>query len=371
MSDKENIMSKCSSWLLVCLKKHGLKVIGIGIVIGIIYLIFPKGYNFITELLNIDKNDPGFRWEYTKSIGYLLGVALLIWQITISSRRAKAAEDNAKAALNANIEQRYHNAVEHLDSKKTTKRIGAIYNLYHISQLTDTYDKTIFDMFIQFLQSSPVDSKKEKQIIIDKLFKEKEEKRVLKNPKNINLEGIYFEGIDFTNAYLKGANLKSTGSNFVDPLAPLVPSYSSEASDVLDLLDNLNNLDSCVFDNAILTGAKLPTNLTKLKSMNGANLDETEFFSESDLSGLQLKGGSWKNAKVRYTDLQNADLTGTDLTGTDFTGTNLTDVIGLTYKQLRKVKCLYNVQGLDTIIQKKLQNDYPKLFKPLEDNKDD
>lgn len=188
----------------------------IGAIVLFCFLLSNPVYNFIVYYLNIDITKPeSFRWEYTKSIGYLVGVILLIWQITISNRRANAAEKTAEATsknveaalktaeatLAANVEQRYHHAVSDLGNKNTVIRIGAIYNLYHISQNTDTYDQTIFDMFCEHLCSKSegiLIDKKEKQIIVDKLFCVSEKERVLKEiPPKVDLSNLDFNGVNF------------------------------------------------------------------------------------------------------------------------------------------------------------------------------
>lgn len=290
----------------------------------------------------------GNQWTTIKNLGYAFGVLLLIIQILISNRRADASEKIAVTTLNVGIEQRYHNATTHLGDKNPAIRIGAIYNLYHISQSTDTYDATIFDMFCEYLKHSENNiaksenniTKKEREIIVSKLFTVETDKRVLKNPENINLVGANLQDMDLSGANLAGANLSGA------------------------------KLDSCVFDKANLSKAKLPADLTNIKSMNEATIDGVDFSSNSNLQGLSLQKASWKNAQVRYTNLSNANLSdanleNTDFTGTNFTGTNLTKVKGLTVKQLSVVKCLFEVKGLSKELERKLREEKPELFKAL------
>lgn len=312
------------------------------------------------------KNITDKQWTLIKNVAYAFGASLLIIQISISNRRADAAEETAKAASGSNAEQRYHNATNHLANENPVIRIGAIYNLYHISQTTDTYDTTIFDMFCEYLsRSENAIVPKERQIIVDRLFKGEIDKRVLKKPVKIdltntdltgaNLTGADLTDADLTDANLKGANL--TGANL-------------KGADLTRA-----KLDSCVFEKVNLIRAKLPSDLTGVKSMKGAKLDEVEFYTGSKLKGLQLsslkgQNGSLKNAKILYADLSDAklmkvDLTGTDLTGTDLTGANLTGTKGLTFEQLSTVKCLYDVKGLKKELEQKLRAKNPKLFDKL------
>lgn len=336
----------------ISLKKFFKKtwLIFIIFVLLIIAGTLPYWYEFIIEThfninFNNDKNTERsqFKWEIIKNIGYFIGIVLLIWQISISNRRAKAAEKTADATLLSGVEQRYHNACEHLGSNVLSVRVGAIYNLYHISQSTNTYDQTIFDMFCAYLQNKPKEeptlgniiTKKEKQIIIDKLFKVEKDKRVLINLKEIDLKGADLNGINFSNADLScksGADLTST------------------------------NLDTCVFDNADLSNAKLPEKLDVINSMNGAIMNGVNFISGTNLNGLLFKDGSWKNAEVRYTNLSNSNLSGTNLENTCFTGTNFTNATGLTFEKLIQTKNLYGVTGLDERLKKKLKDKKPELF---------
>lgn len=332
------------NWIKENLQKNKfifiVKVLAAIVFIIMIFLFFR--FESTMSFMGIDpKKMTDEQWATIKNVGYAFGMLLLIIQISISNLRANALEKTAKATLASNVEQRYHNAIEHLTNENTVIRIGAIYNLYHISQTTNTYDTTIFDMFCEYLKDQSQDlpikikGKVEKQIIIDKLFKAKKNEIVLKNPKNINLTGVDLTGVDLTGVGLTGVDL--TGAK----------------------------LDSCVFDEADLSKATLPANLTTIKSMNKAIIDGVNFCTGSDLQGLKLKQASWKNAQVRYTNLSNADLSNAKLDNTDFTGSDLTGVTGLTLEQLSKVKYLCGVKGLNKKLEKKLRIEKPELFKPL------
>lgn len=311
--------------------------------------------------INTKNNTSPFKWEVIKGFGYAIAMLLLIRQISISNRRADASEKTAAAVLSSSVEQRYHNAISHLVDDNPVIRIGAIYNLYHISQSTDTYDETIFDMFCEYLKR--VENKmtsKEKQIIIDKLFRVAKKDRVLEKPENIdltntNLADINLIGADLTHAELTDVDL--TGVDLTDVDLTHAELTGTKLTDA--------KLDNCTFDNANLTKAKLPTNLENIGSMNNATIDRVNFYTGSKLKGLILQNGSWKNAKVRYTNLSNAILSGTELNDTDFTGTDFTDAKGLTFEQLTKVKCLYNVIGLNSELENKLKKEKPTLFEKI------
>lgn len=312
----------------------------------VLVAILPFWFDYAMQYFDINtKNNTGpFKWEVIKGFGYAIAMLLLIRQISISNRRADASEKTAEATLASGVEQRYHNAVSHLANESPVIRIGAIYNLYHISQSTDTYDATIFDMFCEYLRREKNNiSTKEKQIIVDKLFKVEAKDRVLENPQKIELNGMDFIDIDLTEADLTGADL--TGADLTGA-----------------------KLEACTFDNANLTEAKLPANLKNIKSMNNATIDKVNFNTDSELQGLQLEEVSWQNARVLYTNLSNANLSGAKLNGTDFTGTDFTDAKGLTFEQLSIVKCLHEVKGLNEKISERLKKGNPKLFEKLTNN---
>ena len=144
------------------------------------------------------KNKNTLEWEVVKSLGYAVGIAVLLAQISISSRRATASEES-------NLNQRYYNAIEHLSKDSVTARVGAIYNLYYISKSSNAYNKIIFDMFCSHLKNRGNIQKEEKQLIIDKLFRAKQPDRVVKIPKKADLQGVDFTGINFEGAFLRKA----------------------------------------------------------------------------------------------------------------------------------------------------------------------
>ena len=331
---KKILVGKLGKFINFWTPKKFIVCIIIAILLGIVGIIFlPYWYDVIIINYFSIKDGDALPLKIIIGLGYVIGVLLLIIQLLISNRRADATEKTAKAALESNTEQRYHNAVTDLKAEESFIRIGAIYNLYHISQSTDTYDKTIFDIFCEYIKR---DKNKitieEKQLIVDKLFRGDESSRVLKVPQKIDLCGVDLSGINFSDAELQGALLSKA------------------------------TLDGCIFDKTNLTGATLPGNLSNVESMKDVVLDKTNFTSSSNFGGLKMKVGSCKDATIRYSDLTKVDLTGTDLTNTDLTGSDLTGVEGLIFDQLSKVKCLHAVRGLDIKIENRLKTEKSELF---------
>lgn len=335
------VLKTCNNCILV-LKKNLYVILAILVIIIILFLIRPYTYDFITEIFKLDKKEVS-RWEYTKSISYLGGALLLMLQIFISNRRANAAVDRAKVSQEQNIGEQYNNAIEHLSKPEIFTRVGAIYNLLLIYKNDPKqYQEIIFDVLIEYLksiQSMPSDNEddldKEKQIIVDKLFKKMNNSGV--NAYGINLSGVDFSEIDFSSAQLEGSVLSGC------------------------------NLKGCNFDGANLESAVLPPDLEGIKSMRGANIKKIKLGSGTKMNGLQLQKTKLNGAELRYVDLTGANLTNADLTDTDLPGTNLseatlTNTIGLTFEQLIQTKSLYKVVGLDKNIENKLKKEKPELF---------
>ncbi len=353
----------------------------ISFISSLVILVFIFGiclfFNFegTMKYVGINLNErQDIKWENIKNTGYALGVLLLIIQISISNRRADAAEKTAKATLSANIEQRYDNAVNHLKAEEPFIRIGAIYSLYHISQSSDSHDNAIFDMFCSYLKRNKNKlSTKEKQIIIDKLFRVNQESRVLKDIKEIDLTNANLTGANLTEANLTEADL--TGANLTG--ANLTEANLTEA----DLTGA--DLTGADLTGANLTDVQVPyawNQWMMIKYLKGAKLDNITFGSGVTFKNKDLTKVSFKKANLSYidltganltgADLTGANLTGADLTGANLTGADLTGVIGLTFEQLGQVKCLYDIEGINQELDKQLKQEKPELFKKLKEDSD-
>lgn len=325
-----------------------------------VWYFFNPIYKIIGCRFQLPPNQPS-KWEVIKSLAYLVGLIFLGFQISISNRRATAAEETAKAQLQSNRETRYNNAMENLLKDKPLASISAIYNLYHISQGSNEYDSTIFDIFIEKLRTlCPKDAdvknasewKRTKQLIVNKLFIEKDGSRVYeKNDLKIDLAKLDLSGIDFTGAKLANADLGDS------------------------------NCDNTLFRKANLTNAKIPANLSGCKNMNNVILDKVKAGS-ANFQGLQLEGASLKDIEFNHVNLEKANLknanleravlkgcilkeanlTGANLIEADLTGADLTGAEGLIFDQLIMVKCLHQTTGLESSLHKKLNEKKPKLF---------
>lgn len=124
------------------------------------------------------------------------------------------------------------------------------------------------------------------------------------------------------------------------------------------------NLEHADLQGALLYGAKLQGASLKWANLQGA------YLQEADLSDTNLKGSNFQRATMGYawssddddaflfrrTDLQNALLEDADIRG----------VLGLSVKQLSRVKTLYKAR-IDTQILDEIRQAYPHLLqKPSE-----
>ena len=303
---------------------------------------------------SLENNEDNLKF-LLRGCGYIFGGILLMRQVYISHLRVQASEKTAEAQLKNNVETRYNNTLEHLSGEaRPLARLGSIYQLYYIANSNPEYRQVVLDLLIEHLHilckkyAPKGDNRriieKEKQVIVDKLFKDGKPQDVFgeNHTIDLDLENVVLSGLDLTGAWLVGANIKGS------------------------------NIENTIFKKANLSKAKLPTNLNGCKDMSGAKLNEVELWTSTNLKSLNLKGAEIKNSKIIHADLTGTDLTGanlagTDLTGTDLTGTNLaksdlTETIGLTFEQLRTVESLYKAKGLETDIRARLEEKCPHLF---------
>ena len=96
-----------------------------------------------------------------------------------------------------------------------------------------------------------------------------------------------------------------------------------------------------------------------------ADLSGISMSSIGDLSGAGFEKAKLKGASITFLSIRGANFNGADLSGSDFTGSDFSGCQNLTLAQLEKVKCLYDVKGLDTDHEKELRKNNPNIFKPI------
>ena len=179
---------------------------------------------------------------------------------------------------------------------------------------------------------------KEKQTIIDKLFRDKDSLAVFgHNQIGVNLKNLDLSNLNFSNSYLEKANLEGS------------------------IVDNTS------FTKANLKEAKLPSDIGKCNNMSGATLSGVKTLTGYNLIGLKLDNAVLENASFSYSNLQGVNLTKTNLKRTTFSGSNLSgvdfkNVTNLKYDQLIDVKTLYRAKNIPRRIREKLKTERPDLF---------
>ena len=240
--------------------------------------------------------------ELAKFLGYLFGGGLLFWQISVTSRRAAAAEKTAELTEIGNIAERFKNAIEHLGNDSASVHLGGIYALHHIAQEVEGYRKRVFEILCAHIRetttqmeyktretsSKEIEPTIEIQSILNLLFIDTQDREIYKGLQG-NLEDADLQGAVLIKADLQYANL-----------------YRA----------NLQNADLRV-----------------------ANLQRTD-----------LLGANLQNADLWAAKLQNVDLT---------------NVQNLEVKQLLKAETLYGA-GLPEGMKEEIMQKEPGLFKDLD-----
>jgi len=253
-----------------------------------------------------------YKLEVVKLIAYILGGFLVLIQIVVLNRRAKATEEQAKAmaanikvtekqaesmaeqakAMAENIkvtekgqvQERFKNAIDQLGNDKVAVRLGAIYTLHHIAKDDIGLRKTIFDILCSYIRETTkdvgykkrLDTSTEMQSILNLLFVYENEREIYKEY-SADLHGSYLRKAELKKSYLVNAIL-----------------YDAR----LELIDlSESNLQNANLNEAHLEGAYLCN----------SNLNY------SNLWNAKLQGADIREAKLEAAYLRNANLTGSDL----------------------------------------------------------
>jgi len=257
-----------------------------------------------------------YKLEVVKLIAYILGGFLVLTQIVVLNRRAKATEkqakamaDNIKVTEKGQVNERFKNAIQQLGSGKVPIRLGAIYTLHHIAKDSEELRKTIFDILCSYIRETTNEKKyKERddtsmeiQSMLDLLFVNNDERRI-------------YEGYEanLINAYLRNANLiKSNLTNVRFFNAHLEGAKLSGAHLERAGFENAH-LEGAILNNAHLEGAYL-----WYTHLEGTNL---QF---SHLEGSIIWFAHFEGALIDHAHLEAAHLYKVWLEGTDFQHSNI------------------------------------------------
>lgn len=254
--------------------------------------------------------------ELAKFIAYLLGGGMLIWQISISSQRAVAAEETASAMQKTaeltekgNVAERFKNAIEHLGHDSASIRLGGIYALHYIAKEEINYRERIFAILCAHIRETTTQKrykprkKSPHEQIPDSVAPTIEIESILK------LLFIRFEGLEDY---------------------PILPYAYLENSDLRGA-----NLFSAKLEGAFLGNAKL---------------------QDICLHDAYLEDAYLNCSNLRWADFRNADLRNASFPGVDFTNAQ-----NLTVEQLLSAKTLYMAK-LPAGMEEEIRQRKPELF---------
>ncbi len=263
--------------------------------------------------------------DFAQFLGYVVGGVFLLWQISISSQRAKAAEETAKAMQKTveltekgNIAERFKNAIEHLGHDSTSIRLGGIYALHQIAQEVEEYRGRVFEILC---------------------------------------------------AHIRGTSTLEGYKPKLGPYSDIEPSIEIES--ILKLLFSSRDMAGrslysgllANFKDADLSGTKLNFADLRASILWGTNL-EGAFLPRANLEKAFLR-----SADLRGACLQSANLSGARLGGADLQGADLRGAKNLKPEQLLEVKTLYEAKlpdGMEEIIRQQK----PKLFDKPKDEQE-
>ena len=246
------------------------------------------------------------------------GGCLIILQIMIANRRARAMENTAiaqakaterQAEANRNTEEgqrqeRLKNAIEHLGHQSDSVRLGGAYELVHLAEDIEHFRRTVLDILCAHIRRTTGDDaylqkhrdkpSEEVQSLLTLLFVQKIE--VFKDLE-ATLTGSWLIGAYLSKTQLKGADLSKAA------------------------------LKGAHFWKAELQGAKFVIAQLQGADLSGAQLQGAKFgmarLQGVDLRGAQLQGAELQGAQLQGADLRGAQLQGGSLTGADLKGAHL------------------------------------------------
>ena len=205
-------------YLDICL----IFIIIILIVIFLAVISSEHALAFMRHLLGTD--DKGGTLTF---IGLGIG-GLVLWHRTVSvGKQAEAMSDAARNQVKKNelteaghTQERMKTSIEHLGNDKTSVRIGAAYELYHLAKNKE-YRETVCDILCGHIrQKTREENYREQQknepseeietfLELLKAFLElpRGEEKIPSRKRQVNLSSSFLRGADLSGAYLQGAKL--------------------------------------------------------------------------------------------------------------------------------------------------------------------
>ena len=358
-----------------------------------------RSNNWIDMILGASENG-GKKWHSLMALGYILSGIIVVWGLIILNQRALAQVQAAQAQEHAAQAQEhavqtqlatiksdiFDKAIDKLSSKKDINQQAGLFMLRDIAYKTNDkyreytknhirepqdYTSIIMNLMIKILNSfenslitikgakhdnismsksilisSGDDAFEIKQLIIDLFFKPsidpksimqmyRENKKVRNENKKVTIKADLIK-IDMSGAYLENVDMRSS------------------------------DLERCQFDETILNKERQVYLSWKLlnASFFKADLSGIRIGSGGNLYEANFEGAKLKGVRIVYSNIKHANFKDANLSDANFTGSDFTGCQNLTLAQLEKVKCLYDVKGLDTDHEKELRKNNPNIFNP-------
>jgi hypothetical protein len=315
----------------------------------------------VKEYLDYKERLRAARLQFLTSIAASLGAIGVVFNLYYTGKReeafnksAEAALENAKAAQDKQITERFTKAVEQLASQEVAVRLGGIYALERIANDSEKDHWTIMEILTAFVREppplkAPLEAEKSLLELPTYIQKAKDDKQPQKLRIDIQAALTVIgrrdtekdpenQKLDLSNADIAGANLskaKLEGANFYQ--ANLQKANIAEAN-----LQKANlteaNLQGAILIEAHLQGAELGKAQLKKAALGGAKLQGARL-SYANLQGAFLQSADLRSTRLSYAQLQEANfyranLEGADLNQANLEGAFLREAKNLTQKQI-------------------------------------
>ena len=243
--------------------------------------------------------------EFAKFLSYLIGGILLIWQISVASRRAAAAEKTAELTERGDIAERFRNAIEHLGNVSAFVRLDGIYALNYIAQEMEDSRKRVFEILCAHIRKTTT--------------------HPTYRPRNADSKEI--EPAIQIQSILNLLFIEAKGQEIYK-----------------EFRGNLKGADSCE------------------ANLQNADLSDADL-QEAILWRTNLQDANLRRAKLQNADLWRANLQNTDLSDANFQKANLKYAENLKVEQLIEARTLYRAKLPDGM-KEEIEQKKPELLEP-------
>jgi uncharacterized protein YjbI with pentapeptide repeats len=301
---------------------------GVGIIVAIATALWWWLPKWQVNSLRLQIRDPKARADvednFRKSIGQLLGGAVVLIGAGFAYYQTQLT---SKASRDQVISQQVSKGFEQLGSDKIVVRLGGIYALEGVMNISGQYHQPVLEALCAFVRDgtkidtapgSPATDIQASLTVIG---------RRAAGTGNVDLTGAHIPKANLLEADLTGANLTGVNLTGADLTRVRLTRADLTHADLRGARLTGADLTSAYLTGADLTGADLTHARLTGTDLFNADLTHADL-TGADLTGAnlgaRLAGAHLNGAHLNGADLTDADLTGADLTGADLTHANLT-----------------------------------------------